>query len=120
MFYPPRLPARRWLEFYARHFDTVELNNTFYRLPRRESVARWVAESPPRFLFAVKMSRYITHVKRLTELETGLARFYERIDPLVRSPKFGPVLWQLPPTFRRSDERLRSALAFSGMASVQR
>ena len=111
VFYPPRLPPRRWLEFYARHFDTVELNNTFYRLPRRESVARWVVESPPRFLFAVKMSRYITHVKRLTELDTGLARFYERIEPLVRSPKFGPVLWQLPPTFRRNDERLESALA---------
>jgi uncharacterized protein YecE (DUF72 family) len=111
VFYPPRLPARRWLDFYACHFDTVELNNTFYRLPRRDSVARWVAESPPRFLFAVKMSRYITHVKRLTELENGLARFYERIEPLVRSPKFGPVLWQLPPTFRRNDERLASALA---------
>jgi uncharacterized protein YecE (DUF72 family) len=111
VFYPPRLPPRRWLEFYARRFDTVELNNTFYRLPRQEAVARWVAETPRDFLFAVKMSRYITHVKRLTDLGAGVARFYERIDPLVRSPKLGPVLWQLPPTFRRNDDRLRKALA---------
>ena len=111
VFYPPRLPPRRWLDFYARHFDTVELNNTFYRLPRREAVARWVEETPPQFVFAVKMSRYITHIKRLTDLGGGIVRFYERIEPLVRSPKLGPVLWQLPPTFRRNDERLAAALA---------
>ena len=111
VFYPPRLPPPRWLDFYARHFDTVELNNTFYRLPRREAVTRWVDETPPDFLFAVKMSRYITHIKRLTDLGGGIARFYERIEPLVRSPKLGPVLWQLPPTFKRSDERLAAALA---------
>jgi uncharacterized protein YecE (DUF72 family) len=111
VFYPPRLPPRRWLEFYARHFDTVELNNTFYRLPRREAVARWVDETPPDFVFAVKMSRYITHIKRLTDLGGGIARFYERIEPLVRSPKLGPVLWQLPPTFKRDDDRLAAALA---------
>ena len=57
------------------------------------------------------MSRYITHIKRLTDLEGGLARFYERIEPLARSPKLGPVLWQLPPTFKRNDERLASTLA---------
>jgi uncharacterized protein YecE (DUF72 family) len=111
VFYPPRLPARRWLDFYARHFDTVELNNTFYRLPRREAVARWVEETPADFVFAVKMSRYITHIKRLTDLGGGIARFYERIEPLVESPKLGPVLWQLPPTFKRSDDRLAEALA---------
>jgi uncharacterized protein YecE (DUF72 family) len=110
VFYPPRLPARRWLDYYAQHFDTVEINSTFYRLPRREAVANWVAESPAQFLFAVKASRYLTHIKRLTELETGVERFYERIEPLVRSPKFGPVLWQLPPTFHRNDERLAIAL----------
>ena len=67
VFYPPRLPPRRWLEHYAQFFDTVEINATFYRLPRVEAVARWVEESPPGFLFAVKMSRYVTHVKRLKE-----------------------------------------------------
>jgi len=108
--YPKGLPARRWLEHYAGLFDTVEINNTFYRLPRRDSVAGWVAQSPPGFLFAVKASRYLTHVKRLQDMDQGLRRFYERIEPLVRSPKMGPVLWQLPPTFRRDDERLAAAL----------
>ena len=109
--YPKGLPPRRWLEHYATLFDTVEVNNTFYRLPRREAVASWVEGSPPQFLFSVKASRYLTHVKRLQDMESGLAGFYERIDPLVRSPKLGPVLWQLPPTFRRDDERLARALA---------
>jgi uncharacterized protein YecE (DUF72 family) len=111
VFYPPRLPASRWLEYYAEHFDTVELNATFYRLPRAPSVARWVEQTPPEFAFAVKGSRYLTHVKRLTDLGPGLSRFYRSIDPLVRSPKLGPVLWQLPPNFKRDDERLRDALA---------
>jgi uncharacterized protein YecE (DUF72 family) len=109
--YPKGLPARRWLAHYAELFDTVEVNSTFYRLPRRESVAAWVAETPPKFLFAVKASRYLTHMKRLTDLGRGVERFYERIDPLVRSPKMGPVLWQLPENFHRDDDRLASALA---------
>jgi uncharacterized protein YecE (DUF72 family) len=110
VFYPPRLPQREWLRFYAEHFDTVEVNATFYRLPRRDVVANWVKGSPPGFLFAVKASRYLTHIRRLTDLDGGVARFYERIDPLVRSPKFGPVLWQLPANFHRDDERLAGAL----------
>jgi uncharacterized protein YecE (DUF72 family) len=104
-------PARLWLQHYARFFDTVEVNNTFYRLPLTTSVARWVEETPPQFLFAVKASRYLTHVRRLTDLGGGIERFYERLDPLVRTPKFGPVLWQLPATFRRDDDRLATALA---------
>ena len=109
--YPSGLPQRRWLEQYATLFDTVEINTTFYRLPRRESVAAWVAEAPPGFLFAVKASRYLTHVKRLGDMEQGVERFYERIEPLRLTPKMGPVLWQLPPTFRRDDDRLAAALA---------
>jgi uncharacterized protein YecE (DUF72 family) len=108
--YPKGLPQRRWLAHYAELFDTVEVNNTFYRLPRRESVATWVAESPPGFVFAVKASRFLTHVKRLADLDEGLGRFYERIEPLVDSPKMGPVLWQLPENFHRNDERLAGAL----------
>jgi uncharacterized protein YecE (DUF72 family) len=108
--YPKGCPPARWLGFYAGLFDTVEINNTFYRLPKRDAVARWVEQTPDDFCFAVKMSRYITHIKRLTDLEGGLARFYERIEPLARSPKLGPVLWQLPPTFKRNDERLAAAL----------
>jgi uncharacterized protein YecE (DUF72 family) len=109
--YPKGLPTRRWLEHYATLFDTVEVNNTFYRLPRRAAVAAWVEESPADFLFAVKASRFLTHMKRLTDMEGGVARFYERIEPLVASPKLGPVLWQLPENFHRNDDRLAGALA---------
>ena len=68
------------------------------------------SESPPGFVFAVKMSRYATHIKRLRDLPPSIERFYERIEPLADSPKLGPVLWQLPPSFRRDDERLAQAL----------
>jgi uncharacterized protein YecE (DUF72 family) len=108
--YPRGLPQRRWLEHYSTLFDTVEINNTFYRLPNRSSVQAWVDESPPGFLFAVKASRYLTHVRRLTDLGRGVERFYERIEPLIESPKLGPVLWQLPANFHRDDERLAAAL----------
>jgi uncharacterized protein YecE (DUF72 family) len=111
VFYPERCPARLWLEYYSRHFDTVEINATFYRLPTVKAVQGWVDQTPDDFLFAVKMSRYVTHVKRLRELAPSLELFYGRIEPLVRSPKLGPVLWQLPPTFKRDDDRLAEALA---------
>jgi uncharacterized protein YecE (DUF72 family) len=111
VFYPPRLPARKWLEYYAQFFDTVEVNSTFYRLPKPAAVANWAAQTPEGFIFAIKSSRYLTHVKRLAELEDGVQTFYERIEPLLHTPKMGPVLWQLPPTFKRNDERLASALA---------
>jgi uncharacterized protein YecE (DUF72 family) len=104
-------PPRLWLQHYAQYFDTVEVNNTFYRLPLESSVAGWVEQTPPDFLFSVKASRYLTHIKRLTDLRGGIARYYERIEPLVRSPKLGPVLWQLPATFKRDDDRLATALA---------
>jgi uncharacterized protein YecE (DUF72 family) len=109
--YPKGLAQRRWLEHYATLFDTVEVNTTFYRLPSRSSVAGWVEQSPRDFLFSVKASRYLTHMKRLTDLGRGVERFYERIEPLAQSPKFGPVLWQLPANFHRNDARLASALA---------
>ena len=106
-----REPERLWLRRYAQHFDTVEVNNTFYRLPRKTSVAAWVEQTPPGFVFAVKASRYLTHVKRLTDLGRGIERYYACLEPLVASPKLGPVLWQLPATFRRDDDRLAAALA---------
>jgi uncharacterized protein YecE (DUF72 family) len=109
--YPKGLPPKRWLEHYAGLFDTVEINNTFYRLPRETAVRGWVEQSPRGFLFSVKMSRYITHIRRLGGLETGIPLFYDRITPLYLSPKMGPVLWQLPPTFKRNDERLATTLA---------
>jgi uncharacterized protein YecE (DUF72 family) len=109
--YPPGLPARRWLECYAEQFSTVEVNTTFYRLISRDAVARWVQQTPEQFCFAVKASRYLTHVKRLTNMGEGLARFYERIEPLIEAGRLGPVLWQLPESFHRDDERLAGALA---------
>jgi uncharacterized protein YecE (DUF72 family) len=111
VFYPPRLPPSRWLAFYAQRFDTVEVNSTFYRLPRREAVARWVDQTPPGFCFSVKASRYLTHVKRLRELEPGLDRLLERLEPLRSSAKLGPLLWQLPATFPSDHDLLAAALA---------
>jgi len=110
VFYPPRCAARNWLAFYARHFDTVEVNTTFYRLPRETAVARWVEESPPGFCFAVKVSRYVTHIKRLLDVGQHLPLLYDRIRPLLDSPKMGPLLWQLPPTFAVDLDRLATAL----------
>jgi uncharacterized protein YecE (DUF72 family) len=109
-FYPKGCPQRRWLEHYAESFDTVEVNATFYRLPIRDAVARWVEQTPPGFLFTIKASRYLTHMKRLTDMEQGVERMWERLEPLLESPKMGPVLWQLPPNFKRDDDRLAHAL----------
>jgi uncharacterized protein YecE (DUF72 family) len=111
LFYPKGLPANRWLEHYAQHFKTVEVNSTFYRLAKRDAVARWVTQVPDDFIFTVKASRYLTHVKRLTGLEQGIRRFYEPLEGMLDSGKFGPVLWQLPENFHRDDERLAGALA---------
>jgi uncharacterized protein YecE (DUF72 family) len=108
--YPKGVPQHAWLEHYATLFDTVEVNNTFYRLPSRSAVAGWVERTPADFVLTVKASRYLTHIKRLNDLEGGVARFYDSIEPLVESGKLGPVLWQLPGNFHRNDERLASAL----------
>jgi uncharacterized protein YecE (DUF72 family) len=109
--YPRGVPPSRWLEHYARWFDTVEVNSTFYRLASREAVAMWAQQTPDDFVFALKASRYLTHYKRLTDLDQGVERFYERIEPLVGTPRLGPVLWQLPENFHRDDDRLAAALA---------
>jgi uncharacterized protein YecE (DUF72 family) len=109
-FYPEGLPVSRWLEHYAQSFDTVEINASFYRLPTRRSAERWAAATPPDFVFAVKASRYLTHVKRLREVGEGVALLLERIEPLSTAGKLGPILWQLPENFHRNDERLTGAL----------
>jgi uncharacterized protein YecE (DUF72 family) len=110
-FYPAKTPSSRWFEHYASVFDTVELNATFYRLPKRETVARWAEQAPAGFLFAVKGSRYLTHMRRLRAVGAGLARFWEPLEPLREAGKLGPVLWQLPESFQRDDETLSTALA---------
>jgi uncharacterized protein YecE (DUF72 family) len=110
-FYPKGVGPSRWLEHYSEVFDTVEVNSTFYRLASPKAVANWVRQTPEHFVFALKASRYLTHVKRLADLDQGIRRYYERIEPLVGTPKLGPIVWQLPPNFQRDDERLANALA---------
>jgi uncharacterized protein YecE (DUF72 family) len=108
--YPEGLGKGRWLERYAEEFDTVEVNSTFYRLASRDAVARWVEQTPDDFLFAAKASRYLTHIRRLRDIEQGIERYYERIEPLVRSPKLGPIVWQLPANFKADGELLDRTL----------
>jgi uncharacterized protein YecE (DUF72 family) len=110
-FYPKGCPPSRWLEHYSREFDTVEVNSTFYRLAKPNAVANWLKQTPEDFVFALKASRYLTHIKRLTALDEGIKRYYDAIEPLVGSPKLGPIVWQLPPNFKRDEERLEAALA---------
>ena len=111
LLYPERGSSARWLALYAESFDTVEVNATFYRLPPSSTVTGWATRTPPGFCFAVKGSRYVTHVKRLREMGASVARLEDRIAPLRESRKLGPMLWQLPPTFKRDESRLAEALA---------
>ncbi len=103
-FYPATLPQSRWLHHYAGVFDTVELNNSFYRLPEPERFASWREETPPGFLFAVKASRHLTHMKKLKDPEEPLERLFSRAKAL--GAKLGPVLYQLPPRWKYDPERL--------------
>jgi uncharacterized protein YecE (DUF72 family) len=109
VFYPSGLPARHELCYYAARFRTVELNNPFYRLPTPEMFVRWRESTPSEFNFAVKASRYITHLKRLHNVGDEIALFMERATML--GSKLGPVLFQLPPTQRIDTARLRTFLA---------
>jgi uncharacterized protein YecE (DUF72 family) len=96
--YPAKLPQRLWLEYYAERFAVVEVNNAFYRLPERDTFRRWRDRTPDDFTVAVKMSRYLTHVKRLRDPAEPVARFFGRAEAL--GDKLGPVLLQLPPSLR--------------------
>jgi uncharacterized protein YecE (DUF72 family) len=107
-FYPPDLPKDKWLEYYAQHFDTVELNNTFYHLPKPQYLKRWHNLTPKNFLYAVKASRYITHIKKLKDVSQELTRFLGLAALLGR--KLGPVLYQLPPSLHKDLDRLESFL----------
>jgi uncharacterized protein YecE (DUF72 family) len=105
VFYPSGLPQTRWLEFYCEHFDSVELDVTFYRLPARKAFEKWYQRTPPHFLFAAKGSRFITHVKRLKDCREPLRAYRENAAGL--GDKLAVVLWQLPPGLRFDGERLR-------------
>jgi uncharacterized protein YecE (DUF72 family) len=107
-FYPRALAASSWLAFYAERFDTVEVNNTFYRLPERSTFAAWRAGAPKDFLFAVKASRFLTHMKKLREPDEPVARLFSSAEGLGR--KLGPVLYQLPANLGIDLERLDTFL----------
>jgi uncharacterized protein YecE (DUF72 family) len=105
-FYPAELPRTRWFEHYATRFDTVEINNSFYRLPERATFAAWGRRAPARFVFAVKASRFLTHMKKLKDPEEPLDRLFSRMRAL--GSHLGPVLYQLPPGFRINVDRFRA------------
>ena len=107
-FYPKDLPASRMLDFYVERFGTVEINNSFYRLPKPETVAEWRKSTPKDFTFAVKASRFITHNKKLKDPEEPIDRLFASIGQLKR--KLGPILFQLPPTWKLNLARLEQFL----------
>lgn len=109
-FYPQGLPASRMLSFYAQRFGTVELNNTFYKLPTVSGLSAWREATPRGFLFAVKGSRFLTHNKKLNDPENALRNFLPRVEEGL-GRKLGPILFQLPPRWRVNPERLENFLA---------
>ena len=109
VFYPPRLAQARWFGHYAGHFDTVEINNTFYRLPSEQVFDRWREQAPQGFTYAVKASRYITHLRRLKDCAEPLERFLGRARRL--GDRLGPILYQLPPRWRANPQRLAAFAA---------
>ncbi len=107
-FYPEKLPKSKWFEHYAKEFDTVEINNTFYQLPKETTFQNWHKQAPRNFLFTVKANRFITHIKRLKEPQEPLDRFFK--GALLLKENLGPVLYQLPPSFHKDPGRLESFL----------
>jgi uncharacterized protein YecE (DUF72 family) len=107
-FYPEKLAVKRWFAFYAEHFDTVEINNSFYRLPKPETFDAWAAQAPPGFRYAVKANRFLTQAKKLKDCEEPMARMMPAFRHLGQT--LGPVLYQLPPRFKVNLERLERFL----------
>ena len=108
-FYPHRYAPEKMFSWYAREFDTVEINNSFYRLPEAKTFQRWKELAPPGFIFAVKASRFITHIKRLKDAAESVHLFFERARPL--GSTLGPILFQLPPNWKLNLDRLSEFLA---------
>src|SRR5688572_25082964 len=104
VFYPRDLPKKRWFAYYASHFDTVEINNTFYRLPQGQVFEAWREQAPENFCYALKFSRYSSHLKRLQDAHEPIERFLHRAGELREF--LGPILVQLPPHWRPDPDRL--------------
>lgn len=108
LFYPGEIRKRDWFQYYAKHFDTVEINNTFYRLPETEIFKAWRAQAPRGFAYALKFSRYGSHIKRLKDPHGAIGTFVERASHLGKL--LGAILVQLPPNWGLNIERLESFL----------
>ena len=106
VFYPEDLDQEEWLSFISEHFDSVEINNSFYQLPDKKTLKTWKETTPDSFVFSVKASRYITHMKKLKDPQESISTFFDHIDVL--EAKCGPVLFQLPPKWNANPERLDS------------
>jgi len=109
VFYPEELPQSKWLEYYTSHFDTVEVNNSFYRLPEKKTFEGWRRQTPADFAFCIKASRYLTHIKRLAEPEEPLERLLEHAGGL--EEKLNVVLYQFPPNWKLHLDRLEHFLS---------
>ncbi|MFB6258395.1 MAG: DUF72 domain-containing protein [Flavobacteriales bacterium] len=109
-FYPEELPQKEWLPYYAEVFSSVEINATFYKVPQEKTFERWRADTPPGFRFALKGSRYVTHLKKLKEVSPYVKDFYKEIEPL--GEKIGCVLWQLPGNFKKTEKNEGKLEAF--------
>jgi uncharacterized protein YecE (DUF72 family) len=109
VFYPAELSKSDWFDHYARHFDTVEINNTFYHLPKAETFDSWRRRAPEGFCYVLKFSRYGSHIKKLKDPAASIGRFLQRAERL--GPLLGPILVQLPPNWRVNVERLEGFLA---------
>jgi len=109
VFYPTDTSADRWLGFYAERLHSVEINNSFYHLPEKKTFEKWRQDTPEGFVFSVKASRYITHMKKLKDPREAVKRFMDRVDAL--EEKLGPLLFQLPPRWRCNPDRLDSFLS---------
>src|SRR6266446_4801754 len=120
-FFPETLPTKQWLSYYASRFDSVEISYLFYRLPSTNTCEAWYQQTPERFRFAMKASRYITHVKRLHDVREAWNTFLERAHILEQ--KLGPILLQFPSNFRASDANLEAIdefLKYAARASSRR
>lgn len=105
VFYPSGLSKNKWLEYYTKYFDTVEINNTFYHLPQAKTFKKWEASVPKTFIFAIKANRFITHIKRLHQAKDSVRLFLNRAKLLKKH--LGPILYQLPPHWNANPDRLR-------------
>jgi len=114
-FYPENLPSKDRLKYFAKHFDTAEVNYSFYHLPRPKTFLRWYQETPKGFLFSVKASRFITHIKRLNDVKDAWEQFFENAENL--KEKLGPILFQFPPSFKADKENVRRLKDFLKLLS---